>query len=198
MQSDALPSRLGSVVRGALGFGAVSLVAYGVWAFAGRRLGSQLGEGGFYAVMAAVFLGLTGLALHPLVGRPRSFLRFTKVFIPAFLAYAAVWCAFWFKLKFGLGEWLGSLGGCLAFAAVAGIMLGGLRALPLAALVLFIGHSAGYFLGAPICYAQKKSHPELGMLAWGLLYGLGFGAGIGFAFHAFLKARRSVDSDPRA
>jgi len=191
MPPDAPPSRRGSVFRGALGFGAVSLVAYGVWAFAGKQLGSALGEGGFYAVMAGVFLGLTGLTLHPLIPGPRSFLRFSAVFVPAFLAYAAVWCAFWFKLKFGLGEWLASLGGCVAFAVVAGAMLGGLRALPLAALVLFAGHSAGYFLGAPICYAQKKAHPELGMLAWGLLYGLGFGAGIGFAFHAFQRARRS-------
>jgi hypothetical protein len=191
MQAEAGPSRLGSIVRGSLGFGAVSLVAYGVWAFGGKWLGSKLGEGGFYAVMAAVFVGLTGLALHPLVAGPRSFLRFTKVFVPAFLAYAAVWCVFWFKLKFGLGEWLGSLGGCVAFAAVSGALLGGLRSLPLAALVLFVGHSAGYFLGAPICYAQMRSHPALGMLAWGLLYGLGFGAGIGFAFHSFQKTRRS-------
>ena len=190
MPTDAAPSRVGPVVRGALGFGAVSLVAYGVWAFAGRALSSTVGEGGFYAVLAAVFLGLTGFALHPLLPGPRSFLRFTLVFVPAFLAYAAVWCGFWFKLKFGLGEWLGSLGGCVAFAAVAGAMLGGFRAFPAAAAVLFVGHSAGYFLGGPIHYTLKNYH-ALGILGWGLLYGLGFGAGIGFAFHAFQKARRS-------
>jgi hypothetical protein len=138
-----------------------------------------------------VFISLTGLALHPLVEGPRSFLRFTRVFVPAFLAYAAVWCGFWFKLKFGLGEWLGSLGGTLAFALVVAAMRGGWRSLPAAILVLFAGHSAGYFLGAPICYSQMKTRPELGMLAWGLLYGLGFGAGIGFAFHALREAPRS-------
>jgi hypothetical protein len=191
MQPDAAPSRLGSVLRGALGFGAVSLVAYGVWAFAGKALGRRLGEGGFYAVLVAVFVGLAGLALHPLVAGPRSFLRFTRVFVPAFLAYAAVWCAFWFKLKFGLGEWLGSLGGTVAFGLVAAAILGGWRFLPVAILVLFVGHSAGYFLGAPICYSQLKTRPELGMLAWGLFYGLGFGAGIGFAFHALQQASRS-------
>jgi len=191
MQPDAVPSRLGSVLRGALGFGAVSLVAYGVWAFAGKALSRSLGEGGLYAVLVLVFVGLTGLALHPLVAGPRSFLRFTRVFVPAFIAYAVVWCAFWFKLKFGLGEWLGSLGGAVAFALVTAAILGGWRSLPVAILVLFIGHSAGYFLGAPICYSQLKTLPELGMLAWGLLYGLGFGAGIGFLFHALQQARRS-------
>jgi hypothetical protein len=191
MQPDAAPSRFGSVLRGALGFGAVSLVAYGVWAFAGKALSRSLGEGGFYAVLVAVFVGLTGLALHPLVAGPRSFLRFTRVFVPAFIAYAGVWCAFWFKLKFGLGEWLGSLGGTVAFALVAAATQGGRRSLPHALLVIFVGHSAGYFLGAPICYSQLKTRPELGMLAWGLLYGLGFGAGIGFLFHALQQARRS-------
>ena len=191
MQPDAAPSRFGSVLRGALGFGAVSLVAYGVWAFAGKALTRSLGEGGFYAVLVAVFVVLTGLALHPLVAGPRTFLRFTRVFVPAFIAYAGVWCAFWFKLKFGLGEWLGSLGGTVAFALVAAANLGGWRSLPVAILVLFVGHSAGYFLGAPICYSQMKTRPELGMLAWGLLYGLGFGAGIGFLFHALHHARRS-------
>jgi len=191
MQPDAAPSRRVSVLRGALGFGAVSLVAYGVWAFAGKALSRSLGEGGFYAVLVAVFLELTDLALHPLVAGPRSFLRFTRVFVPAFIAYAGVWCAFWFKLKFGLGEWLGSLGGSAAFALVAAAILGGWRSLPVALLALFAGHSAGYFLGAPICYSQMKTRPELGMMAWGLLYGLGFGAGIGFLFHALQQARRS-------
>lgn len=176
-----------SILRGSLGFAAVSLAAYAVWAFAGKGLSAHLKEGGFYAVMAVVFVALSGLALHKLVDGPNSLPRFLKVFIPAFLAYAAVWCGAWFTLGWVKGEWLGSLAGSAAFAAVAGALLGNLKPVGKAALVLFIGHSAGYFLGAPVCYALKGDWRVAGILAWGLLYGLGFGAGIGYAFHVFQR-----------
>src|SRR4051812_27877112 len=72
MQPHAAPSPLGPGLPGALGLGADSLGAYGVWAFAGKALSHSLGEGGFYALLVAVFVGLTGLALPPLVAGPRS------------------------------------------------------------------------------------------------------------------------------
>jgi hypothetical protein len=182
------------VLRGSLGFAAVSLVAYAVWAFAGKCLTAHLKTGGFYAVDAAVFLALSGLALHPLVPGPGSFGRFMKVFVPAYVAYAVVWCGAWFALGFGWGEWLGSFGGCFAFALVAGAVLGNLRPLLRVTLVLFIGHSAGYFLGGPLHYHSGPKYQVLGILGWGLLYGLGFGAGIGYAFHAF--CRREMPESP--
>ncbi|MBV8880692.1 MAG: hypothetical protein JO332_12040, partial [Planctomycetaceae bacterium] len=161
-----------------------------------RALSRQLGEAGFYTVEALVFLALSGLALHRLVPGPNSVIRFLKVFIPAFLAYTAVWCAAWFALRFGKGEWLGSLAGCLAFALVAGKLLGDLKPLPKVWLVLFVGHSAGYFLGGPLHYRSGPDFQVLGILGWGLLYGLGFGAGIGYAFHAFQE--RAPLSPPTA
>lgn len=176
-----------SVVRGSLGFAAVSLAAYAVWAFAGKWLTQHLKEGGFYAVDAAVFLGLSGLVLHPLVSGPGRVRRFLTAFVPAFLAYAGAWCGAWFALGFGWGEWLGSLGGCFAFALVAGAVLGNLRPLARTTLALFVGHSAGYFLGGPLHYHSGPGYRILGILGWGLLYGLGFGAGIGYAFHAFCR-----------
>jgi len=117
-----------------------------------------------------------------------------KVFVPAFVAYAAVWCGAWFALRFGWGEWLGSFGGCFAFALVAGAVLGNLRPLPRVTLALFVGHSAGYFLAGPLHYHSGPEHRVLGILGWGLLYGLGFGAGIGYAFHAF--GRRQAPGSP--
>lgn len=176
-----------SIVRGSLGFAAVSLAAYAVWAFAGKALHARLGEGGFYAVVAVVFLGLSGLALHKLVDGPHSFRRFLKVFVPAFIAYAAAWCACWFGLGGVKGEWLGSLAGTAAFAAVSGALLGNLRPFLKVALVLFVSHSAGYFLGGPAYEAVKGEWRVPAILAWGLLHGLGFGAGIGYAFHAFQR-----------
>jgi len=181
------------MLRGSLGFAAVSLVAFSVWAFAGKWLTAHLREGGFYAVDGAVFLALSGLLLHPLVPGPGSFRRFLMAFIPAFVAYAGVWCGAWFALRFGWGEWLGSLGGSFAFALVAGAVLGNLRSLPRVTLVLFVGHSAGYFLGGPLHYHSGPEYRALGILGWGLLYGLGFGAGIGYAFHAFRREAPARD-----
>lgn len=186
--SDTTPGAGSSVLRGALGFAAVSLAAFGLWALAGKWLAAHLKEGGFYAVDAFMFLALSGLALHPLVAGPRSWLRFNKVFIPAFLAYAVAWNASWFALGWVKGEWLGSLAGTCAFAAVLGGFFGSFKPFLRSAGVLFVGHSAGYFLGGPIHYHNKGMW---GIFVWGLLYGLGFGAGIGYAFHAFQKRPNS-------
>jgi hypothetical protein len=180
-------SPLRALLRGSLGFAAVSVAAFSVWAFGGTWFRGHGGDPAMYAAIAAVFLGLTGALLHPLVGGPRPLVRFTRVFVPAFLAYAGAWCAAWFPLGFGLGEWLGSLAGSAAFALVAGALLGNLRAFPRALTGLFAGHSAGYFAGGPLFYAVRPGHAMLGMLGWGLLYGLGFGAGIGYAFFVFQK-----------
>jgi hypothetical protein len=181
------PSLTASILRGGLGFAAVSVAAFAVWAYGGAWLSAHLKEAGFYAVDAAVFLALSGLALHPLVRGPRSFRRFLTVFVPAFLAYAVTWCGIWFALRFGLGEWLASLGGCLAFALVVGGFLGNRRSLPAVVVVLFATHSAGYFLGGPLHYQSGPEHRVLGILGWGLAYGLGFGTGIGYAFHTFQR-----------
>jgi hypothetical protein len=184
---ETSPSLGASILRGSLGFAVVSIAAYALWAVAGKWLTGHLKEGGFYAVDAAVFLALTGFLLHPLVAGPRSYRRFMTAFIPAFIAYAAVWCGCWFALHFGWGEWLGSLAGCLAFALVVGAVLGHLRPLLPVTVVLFVTHSAGYFLGGPLHYRSGPEHRVLGILGWGLLYGLGFGAGIGYAFHSFQR-----------
>lgn len=181
------PSRARAVARGSLGFAAVSVAAFAVWAFAGRAFKGRSGEVQMYALITVVFLGLSGLVLHPLVRGPRPLLRFHKVFLPAFLLYAAAWCAAWFPLRFGRGEWLGSLAGSVVFAAVTGVGLGNLRPLARVAAVLFVAHSAGYFLGGELFYAIRKQAPAPAMLGWGLLYGLGFGAGLGYAFFEFQK-----------
>jgi hypothetical protein len=63
------------------------------------------------------------------------------------------------------------------------------------AMVLFFTHSVGYFFGGQLFYwLHGPSASEVlgwfsrtqlsmaGMLVWGLIYGLGFGAGVGYAF----------------
>ncbi|MDZ4288787.1 MAG: hypothetical protein U0984_12555 [Prosthecobacter sp.] len=179
------------LVRGALGFALVSVLAFSLWAFAGRWFP---GDGALYTAIAVVFLGGSGLVLAPLAGGAG---RFYRAFVPAFLVYSVLWCVAWFGIGGKPGEWAGAVAGGLAFTGISLWVLGGVRGWFGAALAFLVFHCAGYFAGDWV-YAYAKIHaPQLaetlglarpqfvavGRLAWGLLYGLGFGAGIGWVFH---------------
>ncbi|HEX7900998.1 MAG TPA: hypothetical protein VF950_24780 [Planctomycetota bacterium] len=163
------------VLRGALGFAAVSVAAFSVWAF-GPLTGAAM-----YAGVAAVFVVLTGFALHRLAPSP---VRFAKAFIPAFVAYAFVWSAIYFRFKGR--DYLATVAAVAAFTAILAAALGGRRAWLHVWPVATALHAAGYWLGGVVCYGVFQ-HDRLGMLAWGVGYGLGFGAGIGYAFHVFQR-----------
>jgi hypothetical protein len=76
-------------------------------------------------------------------------------------------------------------------------MLGNTRGWFIAALALFALHTVGYFAGdwsmyevfVPKARAAGRGTPDyqhymtLAKLSWGLYYGLGFGAGIGWVFN---------------
>jgi len=187
-------SLLRDVLHGALGFALVSIAAFSVWAFGAGLFRNLGGELVMYAAIAAVFLGLSGIVLGPLVGGGG---RFYKAFLPAFLFYAVVWCVAWFGLKGRMGEWTGAAAGCLVFTLISMKLLGSVRGWLAAAIALFVLHTAGYFAGDWAMYdfwLEKKeliaqgnlTKPQLAILAklsWGLCYGLGFGAGIGWVFH---------------
>ena len=169
------------VLRGSLGFAAVSVAAFSVWAF-GPLKGTAM-----YAGVAAVFVVLTGFALHRLAPSPA---RFAAAFIPAFVAYAVVWSAIYLSFRFKARDYVAIAAAVAAFTAVLAAVLGGRRAWLRAWLVATAAHAAGYWLGGVVCYGVF-GHDRLGMLAWGVGYGLGFGAGIGYAFHAFQAGRVS-------
>lgn len=185
------------VIHGSVGFALVSIAAFSVWAFGAGWFRDFGGELGLYAAITVVFLGFSGLVLAPLAAGVGGFY---KAFIPAFLIYAIVWTMAWFGLHGRLGEWVGAGLGCVAFAWIAMKMLGNTQGWGIAALALFTLHTAGYFAGdwsmydvfVPKAKAAGKGTPEFqqymtqAKLSWGLFYGLGFGAGIGWVFH---KAR---------
>jgi hypothetical protein len=208
MQPTQHPSRApegfmtvaGAIGRGTIGFTIVSIAGFAVWAFAGRWFYRNVGEAGLYAFSTIVFLGLSGLLLHPLMMGPKRPVRFYKFFIPAFIAYAIAWCACWFAWRFGQGEWLGSAFGAAAFAFVLAIGFRNFRAFGAVALVLFLFHSIGYFSGdaaykwlgsnGPTMFGWSKGATGLAAkLLWGFCYGAGFGAGIGYAFAIFQRKR---------
>jgi hypothetical protein len=183
-----------AILRGSLGFAAVSVAGFAVWACAGKWLYTRVGEAGLYLTCALVFVALSGLVLHPLVRGPGSLMRFYRIFLPAFGAYAVAWSAAWFLLRFGLGEWLGSLAGSVLLAWMIARGLGHCRSLVKVSVVVFALHSAGYFAGGRLMGWLMGSahagllgghHFALAQLSWGLLYGLGTGAGLGYAFFTF-------------
>ena len=182
-------SLLKDALHGSIGFAFVSIAAFSVWAFGAGWFRNFGGELSMYSAIAAVFLSMSGLVLGPLAGGVG---RFYKAFLPAFFVYAAVWTAAWFALPDKRGEWIGAAAGCLVFAWIAMKMLGSTRGWLIAALALFVLHTAGYFAGDWSMKVAGKGSTDfqhymiLAKLSWGLFYGLGFGAGIGWVFH---KAR---------
>jgi hypothetical protein len=185
-------------ISGAWRFALVSLGGFGVWAFESKLLPKGVSEVGLYVGCLVVFVVFAELFLAPMVQGPKRLARFNGSFVPAFIAYAIVWSACWFALRSKAGEWLGCAAGCAVFAWILGKRLGAKSGFVAAILFLIATHAAGYFLGGEV-FAMRRKPPgfiadwpkrdilTLAKLAWGLFYGLGFGAGIGYAFHVFQK-----------
>ena len=169
----AVPSLPFALVYGALSFGAVSTLAYTIWAF---RL--VPGTAGLYTTTALVYVGLGGLALSRLVAAPGAWKRFPPCFAMVFLAYAAAWCVFWFGLrgKFQADLW-GAVAGLAAMTWLLQRAFGQTRGFLGSFVVLLALHSAGYYAGEQLYAAVRGAN---GRLLWGAAHGLGFGAGLGY------------------
>lgn len=174
------PSLAQSVMHGAIGFTLVSVAGFVPWAVTGKWLYRHVGEVGMYAACLVVFLGLAGLFLHRLIIGAGSLGRFYRLFSLAFLAYSIAWMTAWMTLR---GH-PGSLVGLLAGTAIMGWIL--TRAFDASAqtftvtATLFALNAIGYFAGG---FVEARFSGTPGKLGWGVCYGLGFGAGLGFAFY---------------
>jgi hypothetical protein len=168
----------------ALGFCIASLIVFATVAFGERWMYQNLGVYGSYAVWALLFVVLGGAALSPLRDKRKSLLSFYLLFGISFLLYAVGWTAVYFMLGGGavlgggLAEWAASLAGSALMGMVFALGLGNLAASPTLIAILFVANSAGYFLGGVVFY---KMHSRLGMVAWGGIFGLFLGAGLGWA-----------------
>jgi len=177
--------------EGSLRFGLASLLVYATVAFGERWMYRHLGLMGAYGVWTLLFISLGGFALKPLVVQARAKRTFWLWFSLAFFAYAAGWMASYFTLRGAAGEWLGSLVGSTALGLVLAAAFGAWSGLSRIAAVLFVAHSAGYFVGE---WLHHSLHGKIGMLVWGVCYGLGFGLGLARA----LYLAQTADGAPTA
>lgn len=188
---SSIPSLGRSLLIGGFGFCFASLLVFATVAFAERWMYRNLGLGGAYAVWTVLFILLGGASLSPLVIGPGRLLRFQFLFGTAFLLYAVAWVGSYFTLRGVAGEWAGSLAGSILMALAIALAFGVIKTFFAQAVALFIANSAGYFLGAAIHYSIQG---KIGMLLWGVIYGLFLGAGLGLSlFLAQAPLRSQLD-----
>ena len=175
-----LPSLRRSIATGAIGFGAVSVCVFATVAFAEGWMYRNLGVLGAYLAWTVLFILLSGAVFGPLVVGRWRLPNFYLLFALAFFAYAAAWIISYFSLGRATGEFVGSLAGSILMALVFAAGFGARRSIVKLSAVLFIANFLGYFLGSTLFFYLS---PPSGMLLFGIVYGLFFGAGIGAALH---------------
>lgn len=187
-----VPSLTESLCRGTIGFTVVSIAGFVPWAVFGRWFYRHSGEVGMYIACAALFIGLSGPLLHRLIIGPGSMSRFYKVFGLAFAVYSVGWIAGWMLLRGHPGSLAGLLAGTVAMAWVLAAAFEAKGVFLKVAAVLFVSNAAGYFIGGVVEAALIRQVPLAAKLSWGLFYGLGFGAGLGYAFYACQARAREL------
>lgn len=205
----SVPTLWQSVRRGAAGFTLVSVAGFLPWVLAGPWFYRHPGELAMYACCALVFIGLSGLLLHPLIIGPGALKRFYAFFSVAFAAYSIAWTAGWMGLRgqpMHLRSAAGLFAGTAVMAAVFAAAFEARGAMLKIATALFVLNSLGYFAGGWIegSLAQMKSLNlavvvlsgaalDVFMKAmWGVCYGIGFGAGLGYAFYTAQSGARAL------
>ena len=186
-----LPTLGASVVRGMIGFTLLSIAGFAPWPILDLwfRRGTEMQ---LYTACTAIFIGLSGPLLHRLIIGPGSLPRFYKLFAPAFIAYAAVWIAFWVWLRGREGEVAGLLDGTAAMGAILAFAFDAQRSAVKIIASLFVLNALGYFAGGWFEGKLAIDHRLAAMMLWGVCYGIGFGAGLGVAFHLCQSRARAA------
>lgn len=164
------------VVAGSTRFAAASTLVFSTVAFAERWMYANLTLAGAYVVWTLLFLVVSPLAFIQQVSERSQRRAFPLWFNIAFLAYCALWCAGWFVSPNTLGEVVGCVAGSLALVGVLGSRGFVRKPFVTAGLVLAGCNLVGYFVGG---FLNARIGGPTGMLAWGMLFGAGTGAGIG-------------------
>jgi hypothetical protein len=190
--SSRVPSLGASIIRGMAGFTIVSIAGFLPWALFGGWFYRRYGEVGLYAVCALVFIGASGPFLHRLMIGPGSLARFYKLFSLSFAAYCVAWIIGWMSLRGHLGSTVGLLAGAVIMGWLLATAFDAQRFLFRIIAALFVLNAAGYFLGGLIETSLVRRHELVAKLLWGVFHGLGFGAGLGLAFHLCQSRAREL------
>jgi hypothetical protein len=103
-----------------------------------------------------------------------------------------VWIALWVALRDLAGVIGGLLGGAAAMGAIFCAAFNAFGALPKVIGAIFVLNAAGYYAGSRVEGEFILEHPVAAMLTWGLCYGIGFGTGLGVAFHLCQEQTRAL------
>jgi hypothetical protein len=191
VRTAAVPPRVptcGQSLRiGALGLCVIAVIVFSVIAGIDSWLKPRLGEAGSYAVYALlIILPAAGLFGRLLI-RPAPLIRFYILFAVAFILYSTAWTTVWLALRTKPGEWLASLAATTAIGLTLATAFDAPKQACKVIAVLFVTRSAGYFGGELL----HSAIPGMaGWLLWGAAYGLGLGAGLGYALHACQEPAR--------
>ncbi len=176
-----------SLLIGSLGFCAVSLLVFATWSYGERWMFQQFGRYGAFFVWILLFMLTSGIVLSPLIIGPGRLLRFYLFFNVAFFCYGAAWTVIYFALPGPLDEWIGSLVGSVIWGAFIAFSFGAREHLVKLMVIMFITHSAGYFIGTALFW---KLRSEFGNLLYGAIYGIGVGLGLGYCLYLAQSAVR--------
>ena len=137
-----------------------------------------LGLVGAYLAWIVLFILLSGAVFGSLVVVRWRLPWFYLLWALAFFAYSATWMLAYFKLGRTKGEAVGSLLGSVLMAIVFAAGFRSFGSVVKLSAVLFVSNFLGYFAGAALF--DRLAEPA-GMLLFGVVYGVFFGAGIGAA-----------------
>jgi hypothetical protein len=190
-RAAAAPPRLltlGQSLRfGAVGFCVVIMVVMGIAALTDTLLKKHVGDKWTYAFNASLLILMAGGVFRRLIIAPAPVFRVYVLFAAAFVLYDAAWTAAYRPFRNVMGEWLGSLAGGmglgLAFATIFDAPKQAVRVI----VVLCITSAAGYFGGK---FLQPHLPGLVGALVFGAAYGLGLGAGVGYALYTCQEPAR--------
>jgi len=186
---QTVPSLQKSLLIGGLGFCAVSLCVFATVAFAERWMYANLTVLGAYLAWTILFILLGGAVLGSMVVQRWRLPKFYLLYGLAFFLYAVGWVVAYFTLRGWPGEWLGSLAGSILMALVFAAGFKVISSTVKFGVILFVANSIGYFVGSGL---NDYLGGQVGMLLWGVSYGLLLGAGIGAVLH--YAQTRSIDT----
>jgi hypothetical protein len=178
-----------SLLIGVLGFTFASLFVFGTVAFAEGWMYKNLGVAGAYLTWTILFMIIGAFSLSRIFHQSDFRKRFYILFPLGFFAYSVGWVIAYFVVKGAIGEWVASLLASILLAIVFAFGFKKPHSILLFIVILFITNSLGYFLGSMI---NQTLSGKLGMILWGLSYGVFLGAGIGLVLHMVQKSEEEV------